>query len=368
MIKHIRNLIWFGTVVIVVLVVAEIMSRIDDAIRTETPLLASPSYTDLTMRDSLGVRGWPGARFQKWKLNSAGFRSPEIAMQPSRNCVRLAVMGASETFGYAESPGKEFPSQLADSLNHHGCYEVLNTAVTGLSLTGQIQLWENWISRFEPEVVVVYASPVFYLSNDPPEFQTPEQHAQATTTTRQRVFSSRLLMRIHDRVHYPSFIQRRRVAKKLARSISGKPPEWFFENVPQERLSLFRQHLDSLLTSIAARGARPVLVTHAMRFGAQLTTADVDLLHAWRQFTPRAKENVLIEFENAAAETVRQLAQDRGVALVDAAKLMTGHTDWFADFTHFNDQGAAVIAHAIAGTVARTRPAPAGVVALSGGQ
>ncbi|MFL5487275.1 MAG: hypothetical protein ACJ8AJ_02215, partial [Gemmatimonadaceae bacterium] len=99
MIKHFRSWIWLGVVAAIVVVVAELMSRIDDAVRTETPLLASPSYTDLTMRDSLGVRGWPFAHYQKWKLNGAGFRSPEVALRPSSKCTRFAVMGASETFG-----------------------------------------------------------------------------------------------------------------------------------------------------------------------------------------------------------------------------------------------------------------------------
>jgi hypothetical protein len=45
---------------------------------------------------------------------------------------------------------------------------------------------------------------------------------------------------------------------------------------------------------------------------------------------------------------VRDLARDRNVPLVDAASVMTGHTKWFADFIHFNDVGAGMIAGVIA--------------------
>jgi hypothetical protein len=92
-----------------------------------------------------------------------------------------------------------------------------------------------------------------------------------------------------------------------------------------------------------------------MRFGDPPIRADADLLESWRKFTPRATESVLLDFERAAAASTRELALERRVSLVDAGS-MTGHTEWFADFTHFNDNGSGVIAGAIAKTVERVRP------------
>jgi hypothetical protein len=343
---------WLCLLGVVGVIAAELMARVDDAVRSGTPLLASPSYTDLTMQDSLGTRGRPFARFEKWKLNGAGFRSQEVTLTPRSECVRVAVMGASETFGYAESPGKEYPAQLADSLKLTGCYEVINTAITGLPTTGQIQLWENWVSRFEPSVVVIYVSPAFYLSNEPPEFHAPNRGGASIPSA---PFAPRLLARLKDRIEYPDFIQRRRVMKKIASAIRDKPVTWLYREVPDERLALFRLHLDSLVTSVRAKGAVPVLVTHAMRFGASIDEEDQDLLRSWRQFSPRATEEVLVGFERRAAWTVREEARDRNVPLVDVANVMTGHTKWFADPIHFNDDGAGVIAGTIARTVEHIR-------------
>src|SRR5258705_9529645 len=126
-----RRSMWLRLTAVVCAVAGEAMARVDDTVRSGTPLLASPSSDDLTMRDSLGTRGRPFARFEKWKLNVEGFRSQEITQKPRPESTTVAVMGASETFGYAESPGKEYPAQLADSLNRAGCYEVINTAVVG---------------------------------------------------------------------------------------------------------------------------------------------------------------------------------------------------------------------------------------------
>jgi len=355
----VRRTVWLMTLALIVGIAAEVMARVDDAVRSGVPILASPSYTDLTIQDSLGTRGRPFARFEKWKLNGAGFRSQEVSLASPGKCTRVAVMGASETFGYAESPGKEYPAQLADSLNRIGCYEVLNTAVTGLPTTGQIQLWENWVSRFEPNVVVIYASPAFYLSNDAPEFSKLKPRGPAPISN---PFELRLMGRLKDRIDYPDFLQRRRVMKRIAHETAGKPDNWLFRTVPDDRLRLFQAHLDSLVESIRARGAVPVLVTHAMRFGDSLNEQDHDLLRSWRQFSPRATEDVLIGFEREAAATVREVARRQNVPLVDVASAMTGHRQWFADFAHFTDDGAGIIAGQIARVVEQIRAPSAGAV------
>jgi hypothetical protein len=281
----IRRIAWLALIALVAVVAGEAMARVDDAIRMGTPLLASPAHSDLMMHDSLGIRGRPNAHFQKWKLNGEGFRSPETSKAPAAGCERVVVMGASETFGYYESEGKEFPAQLADSLARNGCYEVVNTAIAGMSLPAQIQLWDQWVSQFRPDIVVLYIPPAFYLSDDPPSFPTPVRSGPDATSTR---FVPRLLDRLKDRIEFPAFIQRRRVAKSIERSVAGKPDTWFYRDLPADRLALYRTHLDSLIANIRASGAVPVLVTHAMRFGDPPKPEDADLLRSWHKFTPRA--------------------------------------------------------------------------------
>jgi len=258
-------------------------------------------------------------------------------------------MGASETFGAYESPEKEYPAQLADSLRRRGCYEIINAAVVGMSLTGQIGLWDKWVSRFQPDIVVIYPSPAFYLSDQAPRFRSYRTAPSAPPP----LFASRLVDRLYSRIEYPAFIQRRRVAKAIADARNGKPSQWFYTQVPNERLALFRQHLDSLISSVRARGAMPVLITHAMRFGASLKGEDRDLLRSWVRFTPRATEEVLLAFERESAAMERDLAKTRRVPLVDAAAIMTGRTELFGDAIHFTDEGSSVMAGSIALVIER---------------
>jgi hypothetical protein len=347
--RFVWKAIWWGMLFVSVVIGGEIMARIDDAVRAGMPILKSPTEFDLKMRDSLGVRGRPFAQYRKWTLNNAGFRGPEVRLTPRPECVRVAVMGASETFGALESPEKEYPAQLGDSLRRRGCYEIINAAVVGMSLTEQIRLWDKWVSRFQPDIVVIYPSPAFYLSDQAPRFRS----YGAVPAARPPRFASRLVDRLYSRIEYPAFIQRRRVAKAIADARNGKPAEWFFRQVPDERLALLRQHLDSLISSVRARGAIPVLVTHAMRFGASIKGEDRDLLRSWVRFTPRATEEVLLAFELESAVMERDLAKTRGVPLVDAAAIMTGRTEMFGDAVHFTDEGSSVMARSIASVIER---------------
>lgn len=347
--RLVRKTLWWGMLFVSVVMAGEVMARIDDAARAGIPILNSPAESDLTIRDSLGIRGRPFAQYRKWTLNNAGFRGSEVRPVPRSDCVRVAVMGASETFGSYESPEKEYPAQLADSLRRRGCYEIINAAVVGMSLTGQVRLWDKWISRFRPDIVVIYPSPAFYLSNEAPRFDS----YRTAPTARPPRLASRLVDRLKSRIQYPAFIQRRRVAKEIADARNGKPARWFYRQVPDERLALLRQHLDSLISTVRARGAMPVLMTHAMRFGDSLSGEDRDLLRSWVRYTPRATEEVLLAFELESAAMERDLAKTRGVPLVDAAAIMTGRTEWFEDAIHFTDEGSSVMAGSIALVIER---------------
>jgi len=172
--------------------------------------------------------------------------------------------------------------QLADSLTNRGCYEVVNAAVVGMSLFEQIRFWNNWLSQFRPDIAVIYPSPAFYLSTDAPGSKV----SMGSQTNHPKTFALRLLDRLHSRVHYPDFLQRRRIVREIDAMREGKPPQWSYRRVPEDRLNLYRQHLDSLVTDARAAGAEPILITHAIRFGPSVDPADQDLLRSWARFTP----------------------------------------------------------------------------------
>ncbi len=74
-------------------------------------------------------------------------------------------------------------------------------------------------------------------------------------------------------------------------------------------------------------------------------------MNSWQEFTPQATGDVMLAFEQAAAQGTRELGWRRGIAVVDVAAAMSGHREWFGDFTHFTDQGSGVVAGLIAQTL-----------------
>ena len=323
---------------------AELTARVDDLMRLGVPPFATPDYAaDLTLRDSVILRGKPGGRHKNIRLNAAGFRGPPIARKPPPGCVRVIVVGASESVG---QPGRDYPSHLQEALRSRGCFEVHNAAMGGQHLAQVTQGWTSWGRRWSADIVVVYGTPPFYLTNAPPEYRTrpPPRHVKPSP------FKPRVLGRLTERSFWPAPLLEWKLRREIAADVRAQPPGWQFREVPPDRLALFERHLDSLTSAIQSSGARPILVTHAMRFPEPPAPEDEVLLLQWQRES-RATARVLLEFERAANRAMRRVARQRGAMLVDAAALMNGRRSWFSDFSHFTDAGATVLARVIADSV-----------------
>ena len=292
------------------------------------------------LRDDEIIRGRPNGRFKKWQLNQYGFRGPEITKSPPEGCTRIMVLGASEAFGLYESPQNEFPSQLQRVLAPRGSFEVINATLPGMSLASVIQFWSKWASQFRPHIVVVYVSPLFYLGDSPPSFGKPPQRGFSVGESKNRVPQSRLWEHLKDRFEMPEFIQDWRDKWKIEQRVSGHAPEWFFVTAPPDRLALYREHLRLLCDTVSASGAKVCLITHAYRIPSIPTPEELSELEAARVAIPRATTQGMAAFHESAAQTIRDLGNECGVVVIDAAKVLNGKSEYFADLVHFNDAGA----------------------------
>jgi len=339
---------------LVAVLAAEAAARADDWIRFGmSPLSYPDNGVDLRIADSNGVRGRPRGRYQQFVLNNFGFRSQrDHSLVPVSGCIRVMTLGASETLGLLEPPGEEFPAQLERQLlAGGGCYEVLNAAVAGMSLPAIRYSWVNYWSRFEPDFVVVYPSPVFYLGDRPPQDPRPSSLNSASRPWPQISLKPRLVHRAKEAIEFPAIIQRRRVHQSLARSLRAIDADSVWDSVPQDRLQQYAADLSALVAAVAAAGATPVILTHAHRSSEQSMEADKELLLAWRTYSPRAEIPVLLAFESAAASATRALAGRKGIRIVDVDRCLSGHPEFFGDQVHFTVEGsrrvAALTAHAL---------------------
>ncbi len=333
------------------LVAAEFTARFDDWLFEDVPLLASPGREDLFTQDTHGRRGRPHGRYKKWHLNSYGFRGPEINLQAQPGCIRIVVIGASETFGLYESPDKEYPAQLGAMLAAqypHTCTEVINTAVVGMTLGSMRDYWKYQVAQFRPNLVLIYPSSNFYLAMDrlnKPEIlgNTGNQSSPDRPILNpdiQLEYRSRFIGRLRDVFSFPPYIQIYRDQITVQRAIAAEPKERLFSEIPEESLEMFKEDLTQLVIIVKESGARPVLITHAIRATDPPRSKDLPDLWSARVFIPRVNLNVIVPFEHAANAIMTQVAKDNNIQIIDSATSLNGCRECFGDLVHFSDLGA----------------------------
>ena len=359
-------IIRWGALVVLFALTLELTCRIEDWIRFRTPIFSPfTSQMDLLVRDADGVHGQPNARYQKWVMNALGTRGPAASLSKHHGTTRVVVIGASETFGLYESPGKEYPRQLEDSLNHAlasrpPCsssdtqrFEVLNAALPGMSLPTIDEDVRNRVTRFGADVIVLYPTPAQYLDDQPPRAATADSSARAVEPSLMKALHPRIASRLREQIKtaLPDFLKtwmRRRATEQYVRT---HPAGWRFSSIPADRLAQYGADLRHLIGTIRSSGAVAVVATHANLF-MQPAANNRDLLLAWERFYPRAPGAVIVAFDSAARAVTLRAAADSSVATVDlATRLSASPRAAFSDFSHFTDEGAAIVAGALAPSI-----------------
>lgn len=353
---RVRSALRWAAMSIILLISAETFARLDDAITWKAPLLLPYRNELLLTRDSNGMRGRPGYRYQKWAMNRAGFRGAELApLAPGKD--RIAILGASETFGLFETEGKEYPARLQTLLDSvvPSRYEVINVALPGMGLPSMDRYYRKTVAPLQPRFVLVYPSPSFYLEPSPPA-DAPGSSSASPEVARfgAGFFESRLLVKLREVVKQliPSALLTSTREWRLSRLRASRPDGWTWQTPPEDRLALFRKDLERIIESISSSGATPVLVTHTNRF---IGLSEVEthrerrhLVNLIAKYYPRATESTLVEVDSAANLVMRELAQRHGALVIEAEGRIPHGDQYFADYAHFTDAGADVMAHLIA--------------------
>jgi hypothetical protein len=340
---------------------AELTARLDDWLQWGLPLVSTPAMqSELLVWNGRGWQGKPYGRFKHFALNEFGFRSPTMNERADAGVIRIVILGASETFGQRESRGKEYPAQLAGMLESHrrSRFEVINAALPGMTVRSMRDYWASWVSRFRPELVVIYPSTHLYLGDNVAESPaTNEGGAKPDVPKLELALQSRFYERLRSLT--PGFYRRWRNRQVIQAMTANKPPGWLFESLPEDRLQHLTNDLDCLVRAISSSGGKPILLTHAVRSAATLRPEDRDDLEAVRPFVPRATPETLLAFEQEANRRIVRLSIDAGIPVIDVAGTLSGRREWFVDLVHFSDQGAEVVARLLRDWIERRGKADA---------
>ncbi len=332
-----------GGVALAVFVLAlEGWARLDDHLTYGAPLTGPYNAEILYTRETLGRVGKPHARYRKWGLNEAGFRGPEL--EPDR--LTILAFGASETFGLYEDEGQEYPRQLEHFLNARigrDAVQVVNAAYPGESAyTADVRAPEI-VDRLHARVAIVYPTPADYIWLP---FLKPKPAREGAAKVAEP-FEWRIADRLRTFLKgiLPQRVQTRLRARETRIAESGFT---VMDRLPEENVRRFRDDVAHLVQTLKARGVAPVIVTHANLFGNGGQERDRAQLVAWRKFYPMLREEGFADMERRMNDALRAVAAEERVPLIDVAASMPGGHQNFADFVHFTNRGATLMAQQLA--------------------
>lgn len=328
------------TCLLTALCTLEVCARLEDTLTQDAPFLGAYHQNILYDKPGADFHGIPGARYLKWQLNSMGYRGPE----PRAGEFRVACVGASETFGLYETAGGEWPRQLDELLRAKGA-TVVNTAYPGSNLRTHLHQAPRMINIVKPDLIVLYTSVAAYIH---PDFYgvlkagAPPAHELRLATKAKELF--------RRTIPAPWMLPLRN--RQIESAMRGRESE-ITSRIPPENVALFERDLNQLLDYYASRHIPVIVVTHANRFGASVSPEERPMLTAWRQAYPMLREEGFLDMENQLNDRLRQVAAARGLPLVDAAREVPAGPRYFADFVHFTDEGAAILARLVNGAIQR---------------
>ena len=357
---HMKSWIKIGSFGMLGLLTLEVAARIEDALRFQAPLLGAYSINTVFEPSPYGRSGRPGARYAKWSFNSLGYRGPEPA--PGRT--NLLAFGASETFGLYEQPNGEYPRLLEQALNASGAarYNVINIAVPGISI-GRVDYLDHALQVSAARVVFVYPAPANYIGHEGAYCGQAATPVPTDLGLSDRIrLAGKLSQLVKAHIPEPIMTRLRRFSIWLdTRNLSVT------DRVPEATVDAYRRDLECVVEHVRQHGAEPILLTHATYFHGTAGPEDLALLTAWRRFYPQLAEMGFLDLEERANAAVRQVAAANAVQLIDVAQQMPRGPNFFADFVHFSDAGAARMAQIITAALAANPAALPAATAPAGG-
>ncbi|MGQ0645257.1 MAG: SGNH/GDSL hydrolase family protein [Elusimicrobiota bacterium] len=275
---------------------------------------------------SLLYKNAPGYRTGRISINDLGFRGRPISVEKTPGVRRIVCLGDSCTFG-ATADADTYPALLEKNLNAAGAgpVEVINAGVPGYSSWQGLVFWREDVARLKPDVLVLYLgwNDIFEARPETGEPLDPGEKRRAH-------FLRRSLLATQVRAALVA-LRRRGEGRRAAEAdlYRGFEPRYFL------------RQMETLIREARGSGARVVLLTLPAAYAPGRTA----LLPSDYAASNPEKFRRLYDAYDAA---IRRLAAEHGAELADAAALMNGRRELFADFCHPSEAGNAVIAGELA--------------------
>jgi lysophospholipase L1-like esterase len=330
--------------IVALVVTAEVAVRIRQALKHGTSLTLDQMY-EIDPTTKLRVPR-AGSDFGRIRIDSRGFRNPELASPKPARTVRVAFLGASTTFCAEVSSNKAtWPNLVVEALRRrfpNRPIDFINAGVPGYTVESSLVNLERRVAPLEPDVIVIY-----HATNDlSGELRALAAHHGIDVAPPEA-----------------SWLARRSLLWNLvSKNLTVLAAQWRAEAgtsryVPIEPAALggeFKSRLARLVDAAKSTGAEVAVATFSshMRAGQQGEVRNRAMQSAVL-YMPGVSFDGMVDAFGRYNEIIREVAQEKNVILVDGDDLIPGDPHHFVDSVHFTDAGSRAQAQRVGGALAQ---------------
>src|SRR5215831_4617759 len=272
------------------------------------------------------------------RINSLGFRSPELERPKPATMVRLAFLGASTTFcGEASSNEATWPHLVWQQLRlswPDASFDYINAGVPGYGLEHVLKNFEARVRPLQPDIIVIYEA-TNDLSGDTRE-AARRQGLYAGTRGRQESWLAK-----HSLLWL--LIEKNLIIKKLQAQASGDGPRLHYD--PRELSQGFAERLRALIH--ASQEVAPVVAvaTFAPRLRrGQSKEEQIRASTTSLYYMPYMSLEGLVSGFEEYNRVIRVIGTETGVVLIGGEDRIPADDEHYNDSVHFKDPGSRAMA------------------------
>jgi lysophospholipase L1-like esterase len=264
------------------------------------------------------------------RIDSLGFRGPEVNSTKAPGVYRIVTLGDSATFGPHESECA-YPYQLSDLLAPRQV-EVVNAGIEGYRSDRALVHLQRDVMPLHPDLVTVFIGWNDLYQNDP-KVESDEQSLEGSPLSRVLTLSD--AAQTFRRVFFLRFQGQR------ARTSGGStlPPDYQPIGYGERLRSIFR--------TARAGGADVVIFTWPTILSDDMSPAAIAKAH-YPPYTTSLDE--LRTLYDRYQSTLRQVAAEEQVPVIDNEAIFPNDrkADLFIDTAHFTCEGQTMVAQNVA--------------------
>ncbi|MHC4800163.1 MAG: SGNH/GDSL hydrolase family protein, partial [Planctomycetota bacterium] len=280
----------------------------------------------------------------RYSNNSYGMRGKDFDPVKPAGAFRIVAIGASTTYGVANSDQDTYPAQLERTIRENGYenVEVLNAGVTGYTTTETFINFYLTVLDLAPDMIILYQA-----RNDvfPQAFNGYTPDSQHYRKADYSFSSTNYLHKYLFRVSHLFMWVATKRGGLFGWSERDENPHYGtvnFENRPTNSelidnlsndrgLNTYKKNVESIVLLARENGVKVVLSTYAFlkeKYASGIIESDEAIL-------PVIEEQI-----GKANEILKRIAAERRLTLVDTAgDLAASLDDFLVDGCHFNDEG-----------------------------